>query len=60
DYTCKDVQFQDSILEDLWRTIWRLLFTAVLVGLVILTLTIYDDRKAVTHDGKITFNTIIT
>ncbi|CAO1596238.1 hypothetical protein XANCAGTX0491_000091 [Xanthoria calcicola] len=47
-----------------WKTFgeqfWRLLFTAVLVGLVILTLTIYDDRKAVTHDGKITFNTIIT
>ncbi|KAL8651895.1 MAG: hypothetical protein Q9226_004493 [Calogaya cf. arnoldii] len=39
---------------------WRLLFTAVLVALVIITLTIYDDRKAVAHDDKITFNTIIT
>ncbi|KAL8846417.1 MAG: hypothetical protein Q9221_008499 [Calogaya cf. arnoldii] len=39
---------------------WRLLFTTVLVALVIVTLTIYDDRQAVAHDDKITFNTIIT
>ncbi|KAI4258214.1 MAG: hypothetical protein L6R42_005229 [Xanthoria sp. 1 TBL-2021] len=39
---------------------WRLLFTAVLVALVIVTLTIYDLRKAVAHADKITFNTIIT
>ncbi|KAL8835191.1 MAG: hypothetical protein Q9176_007047 [Flavoplaca citrina] len=39
---------------------WRLLFTAVLVALVIITLTIYDNRQAIAHKDKNAFNTITT
>lgn len=39
---------------------WRLVFTAVLVVLVLFVLKIYQDKGTVTHNGKITFNTVIT
>ncbi|KAL9630482.1 MAG: hypothetical protein Q9204_004700, partial [Flavoplaca sp. TL-2023a] len=39
---------------------WRLLVTAVLVALVIITLTIYDNRQAIAHKDKNAFNTITT
>ncbi|KAL8733952.1 MAG: hypothetical protein Q9181_003365 [Wetmoreana brouardii] len=50
--------------KQLWQILgeqmWRLIFTAVLVVLVITVLKVYQDRGTVAHTDKITFNTIIT
>ncbi|KAL8769310.1 MAG: hypothetical protein Q9209_004692 [Squamulea sp. 1 TL-2023] len=46
-----------QILRD---QIFRLVFTAVLVALVIITLKVYEQKGSVGHHNKIVFNTIIT
>lgn len=38
----------------------RLIFTAVLVAVTIITLKVYEQKGSVGHDNKIVFNTIIT
>ncbi|KAL8686914.1 MAG: hypothetical protein Q9218_006768, partial [Villophora microphyllina] len=50
--------------KQLWQMLggqmWRLIFTAILVALVLFTLKVYQDKGAVAHTDKITFNTVIT
>ncbi|KAL8777661.1 MAG: hypothetical protein Q9213_007760 [Squamulea squamosa] len=40
--------------------VFRLVFTAVLVALVVITLKVYEQKGSVGHDNKIVFNTAIT
>ena len=51
-------------IQQTWKLLWqqavRLVFTvALLVGLI-LALKIYQDKGTVAHDGKISFNVVIT
>ncbi|KAI4184662.1 MAG: hypothetical protein LQ348_004519 [Seirophora lacunosa] len=40
--------------------LFRLVFTAILVALTIITLKVYEQKGPVAHDDKIVFNTVIT
>ncbi|KAL9009177.1 MAG: hypothetical protein Q9173_005772 [Seirophora scorigena] len=63
-HTGSDYSKTFSPLKQTWQLLadqlFRLVFTATLVSLTIITLKVYEQKGSVAHDDKIVFNTVIT